>query len=314
MSIYKHLTLDERFRLASLIKEDFECNEIAERLGRNPGTISREIDRNSKADGIYEARYAHKKAKLRRQNSKRGSRKIENDTVLVKKLEERLDRLTSPEIVVQEKDINVCFATVYSWIYRSRNDLRLVLPYQGKKRRKYGTKRGKKIGWTRLVKDIDIRPREIENRSTLYHYEGDTVHGVNGRLLTYTDRKSRFEVALLIPDGTANEVYEKTRDSLTKYPINTITYDRGSEFALWKMIEKATKSQAYFAKPHHPWQRGSNENANGRIRRIYPKKFNFATITQKDVNAVTWKMNHTKRKCLNWHTPCEVFKACCTSS
>lgn len=93
-----------------------------------------------------------------------------------------------------------------------------------------------------------------------------------------------------------------------------ITYDRGSEFALWKMIEKDTNTSIYFADPYHPWQRGKNENTNGRLRRIYPKGFDFGTITQQELDEVVDLMNHTPRKTLNWRTPAEVFQERCCSS
>jgi len=94
----------------------------------------------------------------------------------------------------------------------------------------------------------------------------------------------------------------------------TITYDRGSEFALWKMIEKDTGTSIYFADAYQPQQRGKNENTNGRLRRVYPKGFDFATISQRELDKVVWKMNHTPRKSLSWQTPSEVYERCCNSS
>ena len=306
MDIYKHLTLDERFRLDSLLKENYEQGEIAEILGRNSGSVSRELSRNSKPDGTYEARYAHKQAKVRRKNSKLGSRKIENDKELQRKIKKRLEPLVSPEVVCHDDDIDCCFASVYNWIYRSESQLRKQLPYQGKKRRKYGTKREKKQGWTQYVRPIE------DLQKTQYIWEGDTVKGsTKDQLLTHVEQKSLFLRVDLIPDGTANSVYE----TLKKDPLDgNIIYDRGSEFALWKMIETAIHCLIFFAAPHHPWQRPKNENTNGRLRRVFPKKFNFSIITQKEVDVVVWKMNHTKRKSLNWRTPCEVYGCCCTST
>lgn len=303
--MYKHFTLNERFRIDTLLREDYEQEEIAEILGRTPGSISREISRNSKANGEYRARYAHSLAKQRRKKSKINSRKIENNPELVKKLEQRLDPLTSPETVVQDDDIPLCFTTIYYWVYRSRPDLKLQLPYQGKKRRKYGKNRSKKQGWTQHVKSID------EMIETSVIWEGDTIKGsTKSRLLTHVEQKSLFTRVDLIPDGTANEVHS----TIKKNPLTgSIIYDRGSEFALWQMIERDTDLQIYFAHAHSPWERPKNENTNGRLRRIFPKKFNFDKITQKEVDAVVRKMNHTKRKSLGWRTPYDVFMANCTS-
>ena len=80
------------------------------------------------------------------------------------------------------------------------------------------------------------------------------------------------------------------------------------------MIEKQINGKVYFANAHHPWERGSNENANQRLRRVFPKGTKYNTITQKDVSRAVHIMNHTKRKCLNWRTPHEVYMGRCTSS
>lgn len=312
--MYTHFTLPERYRLEVLLNEGLDHEDIAESLGKSVTSIARELTRNSRLDGYYHAQHANRLARVRRRQSKIRSLKIENNPVLQVMLETRLHPLCSPETITHDEDISLCHQTIYSWIKRSRPDLTKQLPYHGKKRRKYGTKRSVKQGWTSNVRDIDERPREVETREELGHWEGDTVHGKNGNLLTYTERSSRFEQALLIERRTCDEVHEQTKSWFKDKPAKSITFDRGSEFSLWRMIEKSTNTIVYFAKPHHPWQRGSNENANGRLRRVYPKQFNFATVTQRDVDAVVWKMNHTKRKVLSWRTPCEVLQVCCTSS
>lgn len=314
MGMYTHLTWEDRVRLGALLDEGYEVGEITESLGRDKGTISREIARNLRSDGKYIPGYAQKLAKRRRVNSKVKARKIENDPKLEKAILTILDPLCSPETICHTIDATLCHATIYAWIYRSRPELEMMLPYHGKKRRKYGHKRAQKQGWTKFVRSIDERSMAANERTELYHYEGDTVHGTNGKLLTYTERVSRFETALLIPAAKCDIVHEKTKEYFADQPVLSFTYDRGSEFALWKMIEKDLDIDVYFANAHHPWERGTNENTNGRLRRVFPKKFNFGTVTQRNIDHVVWQMNHTKRKCLNWQTPCEVYQACCTSS
>jgi len=232
-----------------------------------------------------------------------GSRKIENDTVLAERIAARLDPLVSPETVAHEEEL--AHETIYAWIYRSRTDLKKKLPQRGRKRRRYGSKREAKQGWTRDVRSIRERVLLKEN------WEGDTIKGsTRARLLTHVEHKSLYTRADLIADGTADSVHK----ALKTQPLEgTITYDRGSEFALWRMIERDTGISIYFADPHHPWQRGKNENTNGRLRRVFPKKFDFGTIEQRDVDRVVEKMNHTPRKSLFWRTPCEVYGRCCTS-
>lgn len=312
MGMYRHFTLKERFTLATLLNADYEQLDIAEMMGRSESTISREVSRNSRPDGLYEPRYANKRAKLRRLNSKKGTRKIENNRELEKSIEARLSPLVSPEVLAHDE--NVCHETIYAWIYRSRPDLKIQLPQRGKKRRRYGSKREKKQGWTREVRTIEQQPNGAKNRSRVGHYEGDTIKLDGGAILTHTDRKSRFEVAHLIADEKANTAYEIIKNDPKLQLAKSITYDRGSTFALWRMIEKAIEAKVFFANAHHPWERGTNENHNQRLRRVFPKGTKYNTITKKDVLNAVWIMNHTKRKCLNWRTPCEVHGGCCTSN
>ena len=176
---------------------------------------------------------------------------------------------------------------------------------RGRKRRVYGSRRAQKQGWTRNVRSIDERIEQDEN------WEGDTIKGVGlARLLTHVERASLFTVADVLERGTADAVHEHV---VQRNFNGTITYDRGSEFALWQMIERDTNATIYFAHPYHPWERGKNENTNGRLRRVFPKRFNFSTIIQRDVERVTHLMNHTPRKSLFWRTPCTVYGKCCTS-
>lgn len=309
--MYKHITLDERFLLAALIKADYEQLEIAETMGRSPSSISREISRNSRADGIYEPRHAHKLSKLKRKGSKVNYRKIENDDKLSKIIERSLEPLVSPEVIAHNEKISP--ETIYAWIYRSRPDLKNMLPQRGRKRRRYGSKRGKKQGWTTNVRNIEEQPVGAKNRSRVKHFEGDTIRLKGGAILTHTDRKSRFEIAHLVPDETANVAYEIIKNNKELKKAKSITYDRGSTFALWRMIEKQIDGKVYFANAHHPWERGTNENSNQRLRRIFPKGTKYNTITQRDVSRAVRIMNHTKRKCLNWRTPYEVYMGRCTS-
>ncbi len=221
------------------------------------------------------------------------------------RIEALLEPLVSPEVVAHM--VGIHHQTIYTWVYRSRPDLRALLPYHGKKRRRYAQKREKYSGWTKFVHPIDER---IE---TNLSWEGDTVKGgTRPQLLTHVERTSLYTRADLIPDGTADTVHA----ILTQRPLpGTITYDRGSEFALWKMIERDTNVSIYFAHAHHPWERGKNENTNGRLRRVFPKRFDFSTITQRQLDRIVHTMNHTPRKSLSWRTPAEVYqKLCCGSN
>lgn len=303
--MYTHITRDQRVALVAFIHEGYSKKRAAEAIGVHRSTVGRELKRNPSVDG-YHAIHANNLSVERRKRSKQAYRKIENDKTLEKKIVSLLHPLVSPEVVAHE--LGITHETIYAWIYRSRPELKKLLPYHGKQRSRYGTRHSQEQGWLRGVRSIDIRPEEIHS------WEGDTVKGgTRSQLLTHVERRSLFTVVDLMHSGEAGTVHAK----LKARPIfsgSIITYDRGPEFALWKMIERDTHVEIYFAHPYHPWERGKNENTNGRLRRVFPKRFDFSTITQRDIDRTVWMMNHTKRKTLGWRTPCRVFGRCCGSA
>ena len=302
--MHHHITRDDRVALDILLREGLNQSDVAERLGFHRSAISRELTRNTKESGGYHATHADVLARTRRRHAKAGSRLLENHQSLADTVEALMDPLIAPECIGELLGIH--HQSIYSWIYRSRPDLKKRLPYQGKKRRRYGGKREAKQGWTRHVRPIEARPE------SMLSWEGDTVRGRGkARLLTHVECASLYIDARRIPDGTADVVHA----TLKANPLaGTITYDRGSEFALWAMIERDTDATIFFAEPHHPWQRGKNENTNGRLRRPYPKSFDFATLSDTELQATVDLMNHTPRKSLGWQTPATLFKQRCCDS
>ncbi len=309
--MYTHLTRDQRIALAALVRAGYSRKYAAGEIGVHHSTVYRELVRNPITKGRYHAGHADVLARMRRKRSRMAYRTIENNPDLAHRIEQRLHPLVSPEVIAHDETVS--HMTVYAWLYRSRPDLCSRLPQRGKKRRRYGTKRTGIRGWTTKVRPIDMRPLVVDQRLRVGDFEGDTVRGRNGSLLTLTDRKSRYEVAVKIPGEYCDTVYAAIAVRRNKLRAQSFTFDRGSCFSLWQMIERDTKALVYFAHPRSPWERGTNENTNGRLRRMFRKRFDFATIKQRDVDAVVWLMNHTKRKCLDWRTPCEVFERCCTS-
>ncbi len=301
--MHTHFTREDRIALGALKRAGLSNGSIGKQLGFHRSTIGRELERNQKPRGGYHALNADVQAQKRRQDAKHHYRKI--DTVIGQSIASRLSPLVSPEVVAHEVGIN--HQTIYNWIYRERRDLLPLLPQRGRKRRRYGSKRAKKQGWTRLVRSIHERPQGALS------WEGDTVKGATKtQLLTHVERTSLYTRADLIPNGTADVVHL----ALVQKPLSgIITYDRGSEFSLWQMIERDTGASVFFADAHAPWQRGKNENTNGRLRRVYPKGFDFDTITQKQLDRVVQFMNQTPRKSLGWRTPESVYQEmCCISN
>jgi len=303
--MYSHLNRDQRIALGALLYAGHSQASAAHELGVDPGTISRELKRNPKDNGAYHSLHANLLSVQRRKKSKQKYRKIENDPMLEKEIESQLCPLRSPEVIAHK--LGIVHETIYAWIARSRPELKIQLPYRGRKRHRYGGKREQKQGWTKNVRSID------ERKESPISWEGDTVKGqTKSQILTHVEQHSLFLVADLMKDGTADSVHATLKQH--RRIEGNITYDRGSEFALWEMIEKDTPVRIYFAHAHHPWERGKNENTNGRLRRVFPKRFDFSTITQGRLDEVVNFMNQTPRKSLSWQTPAEVFKQLhCTS-
>jgi transposase, IS30 family len=150
----------------------------------------------------------------------------------------------------------------------------------------------------------------VIDKSAIGNWEGDTIVGKERklRIITHLEISTGYLVAKL-SDATADSVYTHAKKVFSKLPCSTITYDNGSEFALHKMIEKATNAKVYFADPGKPNQRGANENVNGLLRQYFPKGSSFATITDSDVQKAVRKINSRPRKRLNYLTPEQVFKS-----
>ena len=322
---FAHLTQAERFHIETLKEEDYTYREIAQNLNRDVSVISREITRNKGSDGIYRADLAQKKRNKRRVLSKQGSRKIENNRELELLIEKNLqgdDPLNgdwSPEVITNTiLKGKISHTTIYTWIKRSRKDLKHLLPNQGRQRATYGSVTTRKYREMSLP-SIDTRPDEVESRKRQGHFEGDIVVLKEGRLHTLVERKSRFLIADLVTikgPGLAMQISESAVTNLLGLSVKhrrTITYDQGSEFAWWDETEKGlVGTKVYFAHAHSPWERGTNERTNGLIRRYFPKGKRAVRLNKEDVAKVVWRLNHRPRKILNWRTPCEVFGKCCT--
>jgi len=311
--MHHHINREQRAALAALHRSGSQNAEIARMLGVDRSTIGRELARNSHEDGTYHAAHARVLARDRRKTSKHPARFLENDESLAILVEALLHPLVSPEVIAEL--VGTTHETIYAWIDRSRPDLRNRLPRRGKKRRRYGAKRQTKQGWTRLVRPIDDRPTVVAKRTRIGDFEGDTVRGRNGAILTHTDRTSRYEVLHKIPNEGCDAIHAVIKEDERLKNAETITYDRGSGFAIWKMIERDTGAVVYFAHPHAPWERPTNENSNERVRRVYPKGSDFGMVSQEDLEELADFMNHTPRKCLGWRTPCARYeKGCCISN
>jgi len=308
---YSHYTLEERKYLQKLLEEGYGVRQIARALGRAPSSVSREINRNKSRNGYHHWRAQIQAICRRRQSHPLG--RLAEGTELGDYVREKLSLYWSPECIAEtwrllHPDDPVGFCTIYRWL--KRNAL------QGFSRRTHLRRRGKKIQTRnanyntihpdRLIADW---PEEILNRLRLGDWEGDTVSGAvgKGRIVTFVDRKSRFLCAALLKSKRPDDTFQAVLKALNGVPVRSVSLDNGSEFAWFRKMEASLDAPVFFAKPHAPWERGSNENVNGLLRFFFPKGCDFLAVTDDELQAVVDLVNSRPRKCLDWFSPADIF-------
>jgi transposase, IS30 family len=319
--MYKQFTKETRIALAALLRANICPRRCSEQLGFDKSAVTKEIARNKDEDEVYRGVSAHKKYLDKRKKAKQKSRKIENNIELQKHIKKRLKKRDSPEQIAgrltqQKAELTVCHETIYQWIFNEQPKLKTQLRRIGRKgkyRRKRGTKKREKAREEAKIKRIDTRPQEVEERSRIGDFEGDTVVGKNtsDRFLTNVDRFSGYGMVDLVLSATAEKLRGKLKlrfNFLPKEKRYTYTYDNGTEIGKEDMdLEKIIGMEVFRAYPYHSWERGSNENYNGLLRDFFPKRTDFATLTEQDVKRVENILNHRPRKRLGYLTPYEVF-------
>lgn len=321
MKPYQHFTLTERESLAEKIKEGKTNSQIAKEMGRHRSTIGREIKRNySKKANHYNAWHGTCLYIERRHKSVR-SAAIQPSTDLYNYICECLREYWPPETIAHmchKKGLSIAMTTIYNAVRNGTFDGITAKTHLRRHNKKIKHNR-KSSATIKPEHTIHERPIEVEERSRYGDYEGDTVLGAVGKgaLSTMVDRKSRYLVVGLSMDKTAESVRNAIKKSFElseiQLPPLTITLDNGSEFAQFKGIEDDLKTTIYFADPHSPWQRGTNENTNDILRFYFPKGIDFTKVSLSDVQTVVNSINNRPRKCLGYLSPFEVLSSkCCT--
>lgn len=312
---HHQLTLKQRFKIETLLEAGWRRNAIADQIGVDPSTVSREISRNG--DGKYDARQADAKSRKRRRVTKQKTKVLLVDEKVHAYVKEKLGLRWSPEQIggrgKSECGYMVCAETIYQFIYEEKPEWRRYLRQKkGKYRRRHGTKNKERVREEAKKRRIDLRENIVETRERLGDWEGDTIVGGEKTtgILTHVERKSGYLTADLFKRKNAELVRTLAIERFAKLPDDkkfTVTYDNGVEFSEHELIERETGMEIYFAYPYHSWERGTNENTNGLLRQFFPKKSMFATLTQKTVDYVVELINNRPRKRLGYLTPYEVF-------
>ena len=307
MSHYKHITPEEREKILLLHSQNCTITYIANSIGRDKSTISRELSRNT-VDSKYSAISAQAAYEVRRKNC-RPKHKLSNPTIFKYVQEKFLNHQWSPEQIserlkLEHASFSISYSTIYRAIYARMFDSKAErksngnrgairkLRHRGKTRhtKEHTEKRGKIV----ISNNLSERPAEADSRSRIGDWEGDTVAGKrNGPcLVTLADRKSRFLLCMKAEKKTATLVSEVMIKCLKEQPLFSITPDRGKEFAKHAETSVALNNvQFYFPQPHQPWQRGTNENTNGLIREYFPKGTDLSKYSDEYIQSKVDELN-----------------------
>ena len=313
---YTRVTEIERSQIYVLRQAGKGNNEIARIIGRDKGTVSREVRRNKGLKG-YRHQQAHRKAGERAERP--GPRRFTEEVRL--DAEEKLRKGWTPEQICGrawlEGRAHVCKETVYKHVYadaKAGGELwKRLTRAKRKRKRRCPRQEGRGRGLIPGRRGIETRPPEVELRVKVGHWEGDLVVGAaaTGYLVTLVERVTRFALVGWSRTKEADEVAGVVIRLLAAIGIacTGITFDNGKEFARHDKIAAALKADVFFARPYHSWERGTNENTNGLIRRLYPKSESFAAIGEAELRRIDAFLNDRPRKCLDWKTPREVLDA-----
>ncbi len=314
------LLVVEREEIFRGIAEDVSLQVIAERLGRDPSVISREVSRNG-GRSAYRASVAQERADAGWARPKPA--KLETNRRLHDEVNAGLARAWSPrqisarliEDFPAEEAMRVSHETIYQTLFLQargelRTELKLALRTGRARRVPHGSTRPKQARIAGMV-NISERPADVEDRAVPGHWEGDLIVGAGGKsqIATLVERTTRFVMLVRIPyDRTAERVALRLQTEVARLPEflrRSLTWDQGAEMAQHAAFSLATNIPVYFCDPHSPWQRGSNENTNGLLRQYFPKGTDLSGYSQAELDAVAAELNDRPRQTLGWRKPAE---------
>lgn len=339
-AVYSHLSEEERQIIQIEIGNGTGIRAIGAMLGRSPSTIGREIKRNTwfpsnesesyrpyrpkrLKTGPWTGRYyiagpAQRKADRRRMKPRKPHRLSYGR--LWAQVAAWLGCGWSPPLISgrlrvlwpDDRLMRVCPETIYQWIYadrRRRERWARCLP-RGHRRRRRRMGRGVSRFPIPGRTSISERPESVGRRDEFGHWEADSVIGVGANLHTEVERKTRFLMARIVPDKTADESVAAQLAMFSALPAGarlSVTHDNGAEFARHTRLRDELGMATYFADPYSSWQRGSNENRNGVIRRYLPKRCTIAMGMAREVQEIVDEINNRPMRALGYRTPAEAF-------
>jgi IS30 family transposase len=319
------LTLEDRNEIQRGLDTGLSQAQIARRIGRSRSTVSRELARHRAARGDYNALVADSRALGRARRPKEFKLA---DPVLCARVAEWMDQGWSPGLIAsilrrdnpEDRSQWVSHETIYQSLYvQARGSLRADL-YQRLSTRRSTRKPRERVGAARggrPFKDalkISQRPPEVADRAVPGHWEGDLILGTGGTsaIGTLVERTTRYTILLHLPGNhTAETVATAMITAMSDLPAHlrrSLTWDRGSELADYADIQLDLRMPVYFADPHSPWQRGSNENTNRLLRHWFEKGTDLSGWSPEDLKRVAAMLNARPRPTLDLDTPAQRLK------
>jgi IS30 family transposase len=320
----RYLSEDERVFIADRLLGRASLRSIARELGRSVSTISRELTRNPPGTGRYHPFRAQKAAQRRRARPRLP--KLVTDRELRDFVVNRLARRWSPQQVCRalkdrfpdQPKRQLAHETIYRALYRSTIQPVPVgtaaLLRSGRRRRRPRTlTRAKPHPYIQNGLKIRDRPAHIASRVEAGHWEGDLVMGKLNKsaIVTLVERSSRVLMAFSVPSGSRSDgLRDRIIEAFRPLPASlrrTLTWDRGAEMAKHAEVTAAIGIDVYFCDPASPWQRGSNENANGLLRQYFPKGGDFSAVDEAGLRHAVGEINNRPRAVLGWVSAATSF-------
>lgn len=311
MKRYHHLTSEQRYYLSVGLQAGTNLREIARNLNVSPSTLGRELARNC-VSGLYDAEAADRKSRKRRSCCRKPH--VLTGTLLERVID-GLKRHSSPEQIsgrLKLCGIFVSHTAIYRMIAEDRrnggNLWKLRRRRKRYRRRNVRERRGSIPDRTMITE----RPPEIDERRRFGDWEGDTVLGEQAgmALVTLTERMTGYEIAFKVKSRKAETVAAGIVRNLkgSRLPVLSITFDNGHEFSHHKTVSSRLGCPVYFSLPHHPWERGTNENTNGLLRDFFPKGESLLKVTGDQIRKAVDNLNDRPRKRFGYLTPNEMVE------
>ena len=309
---YRVLTPDERGEIMVDRRTGKSIRSIARRLRRHPSVILREIKANSTEDDRYQCYWAQKRSERRRRVCRQRERIA--DRQIRAYVREKLEEGWSPEqiagrIRLDKPGTRLSHETIYQYVFKAERNLTQYLQCGRKNRRKRVHKRTKRV----LIPyrtGIEVRPESINTREEHGHWEGDTAVSRQSKqaLMVLQERKLGLTFLKKLPRCAPQEMNAAIIARLSTLPAEmrrSITFDNGQENRRHYELHDAIGTQTYFCNPYRSWEKGSVENAVGLTRRVWPKKTDYALISEQEVTTLEYRLNTRPRKRFGYLTPLE---------